>query len=437
MSILNNKYIKNIFSLLFFVAVTLIILDSVLRPIIGSYLLEEKVFLGIVGFVYFLFFIYQIIRKEINIVSILFLILVLVSIIASIANNIYFTHYYISVFYHVSLIFIFSFFSRFKMDLSSKVKFVFFLTSIILFIYAFASLIIFILTTYFDIILPFDTWRGIGGNNRLYGITGNAAITGVLAYMGIIIQIYLLAIAKKKNIFFLLYTMLIILVETAVLILSDARGSIISLSLLVFMIIVYFFMTYNFKCKYSKIAIIAVSIIAMIAILLFAIYHLLGIDRPSMGIEAFSLESFELFLETISSARYSLWKETVQMVMQKPLFGVGIDNLAPAADALLKTGTIVTYRFEGPHNVLLDVAVSSGLIGLGISLVIFFFIFRSCYILMRKRYTFSNVVLVSGIVGMFIISLFDYGIFFRGRFMSALFWMFAGYAYCLAKRTKS
>ena len=178
------------------------------------------------------------------------------------------------------------------------------------------------------------------------------------------------------------------------------------------------------------------SIVIIAFVLAFVIYRFFGMNR-TIHVDFSSVVEIEAFLETISNVRYSLWKETIQMAIQKPLFGVGIDNLAPAADALLKTGTIVTYRFEGPHNVLLDVAVSSGLIGLGISLVIFFFIFRSCYILMKKRYTFSNVVLVSGIVGMFIISLFDYGIFFRGRFMSALFWMFAGYAYCLAKRIKS
>ena len=436
MSILNNKYIKNIFSLLFFVTVTLIILDSVLRPIFGSYLLEEKAFIGIVVFIYFLFFIYQIIRKEINIVSILFLIFVLVSIISSIVNDIEFTHYYTSVFYHISLIFIFSFFSRSKIDLSSKVKFIFFLASIILFIYAFLSLTIYILTAYFDIILPFDTWKGIGGNNRLFGITGNPAITGVLAYMGIIIQMHLLSVAKKNKVVFSLYTVLIVLVEVTVLILSDARGSMISLALFVIMLFIFCVRKYNFKNKFTKIIIIVLSIVLIAFGLAFVVYRFFGMNR-TIHVDFSSIDEIEAFLETISSARYSLWKETIQMVIQKPLFGVGIDNLAPAADALLKTGTIVTYRFEGPHNVLLDVAVSSGLIGLGISLVIFFFIFRSCYILMRKRYTFSNVVLVSGIVGMFIISLFDYGIFFRGRFMSALFWMFAGYAYCLAKRTKS
>lgn len=436
MNIFENKYIKNSLSLLFFLTVLCILLDSILRPIFGSYLPEEKLFLAIVGIIYLVFFIYQVIKKEINLISVLFLMIILVSIISSIVNNIELSHCYTSVFYHISLVFVFSYFSTFKKNLLSRTKYIFLGISAILFFYAALSLVLYILTSYFNIILPFNTWLGVAGNNRLYGITGNPAATGVLAYMGIIIQMYLLSSSKKKSILLILLSAVIISVEAATLILSDARGSMISLALLVIMLLILYLKKYNFKNKITKVIIIVLSIVLIAFGLAFVIYRFFGMNR-TIHVDFSSIGEIEAFLETISSARYSLWKETIQMIIQKPLFGVGIDNLAPAADVLLKTGTIVTYRFEGPHNVLLDVAVSSGLIGLGISLVIFFFIFRSCYILMRKRYTFSNVVLVSGIVGMFIISLFDYGIFFRGRFMSALFWMFAGYAYCLAKRTKS
>lgn len=435
MNIFRSKYIKNFFSLLFFISIVWIVLDSILRTTISSYLLEEKIFLGIIGAIYLIYFILQICIKKINAVSILFLVLVVISIISSLNNGLSFGHCYTSVFYHLSVIFVFSYFSSYKKNLHSKFRFILYLLSFVLLCYSSISLLIYILTKYYNVILPFETWSGMSVNNRLYGITGNPASTGVLACMGIICQFYLwVSIKNKVNIFYHIMSMIIIFIDTTVLILSDARGSIIASFILSLLLIIYFLKHLTIKNNFIKYSIIVLFTVIVSSFCLFIICRLVGMNRE---INYKTLDNWEKILETISSKRYSIWKETIIILKSSPLIGIGIDNLINCAKFFLKDSVIVSYQIEGPHNVLLDVAVSSGLIGLAIALVIFFFIFRSCYILMKKQYTLSNVVLVAGIVGMFIISLFDYGIFFRGRFMSPLFWMFSGYAYCLSKRVKS
>lgn len=435
MNIFRSKYIKNIFSLLFFISIVWIVLDSILRTTTSSYLLEEKIFLGIIGFIYSIYLVLELCRKKINIVSILFLSLIMISLISSLVNGLSIDHCYTSLFYHLTLVFVFSYFSSYKNNLDSRFKFILYAVALILFGYALVNLMLYILINCKGISLPFESWKGLSGSNRLVGITGNPAATGVLAYMGIITQVYLFSKSNKRFLN-IIFTLVIVGVDCATLVLSDARGSLISLFLLILLTIIYFFIKHSFKNKYFKYILLVIFLGIISLLTVFMIYRFLGMNR-SIHVDFSDIKQIESFLETLSSARYSLWKETLQLIMNKPFLGVGIDNLAPAADKILQIGTIVGDRFEGPHNVLLDVAVSSGLIGLTISLVIFFFIFRSCYILMKKQYTLSNVVLVAGIVGMFIISLFDYGIFFRGRFMSPLFWMFSGYAYCLSKRVKS
>lgn len=435
MNIFENKYIKNFFSLLFFLSVLWIMMDSVLRTTISSYLVEEKIFLGIIGAIYLIYFILQLYVKKINVVSILFLVLVAVSLLSSLTNGLSFEHCFTSVFYHLSLIFVFSFFSYYKKILESRFRFILILLSFILFGYALVNLLLYFITTYQNLILNFDTWVGLGYNNRLIGVTGNPAVTGVLAYMGIITQVYLLSSSNKK-LFMYFISIIFFAIELPVLILSDARGSLIALSLL-FLLCFINVVINNFQSnKVIKYIFFIILFIIVTCIMIFLVYDILKGRRDGFQIcENFA--NVELFLDKISSLRYSLWKESLVIISQKPLLGIGIDNLAPYATIIIPGGIISQRLYEGPHNVLLDVAVSSGLIGLAISLVIFFYIFRSCYILMKKQYTLSNVVLVAGIVGMFIISLFDYGIFFRGRFMSPLFWMFSGYAYCLSKRVKS
>jgi putative inorganic carbon (HCO3(-)) transporter len=122
--------------------------------------------------------------------------------------------------------------------------------------------------------------------------------------------------------------------------------------------------------------------------------------------------------------RLPLWKHTIQMVEDFPLWGVGIGefNFALAKYSPGYTwGTIETFH---PHNYFLQIAAEMGLIGLYAFLWILWTIFIKGLQIMRERRNFVKLGLWFGIIG-FILTFFGDGYLWNTE-MQLIFWLFIG-----------
>jgi len=83
--------------------------------------------------------------------------------------------------------------------------------------------------------------------------------------------------------------------------------------------------------------------------------------------------------------RISLWKSTIDLIREHPLFGVGPDNFLYAyRDRYLRPDAWQESFLSHPHNFALDFAARLGLIGLGVFVWMQVAFFRTAYHAMRK-----------------------------------------------------
>lgn len=83
--------------------------------------------------------------------------------------------------------------------------------------------------------------------------------------------------------------------------------------------------------------------------------------------------------------RVSLWKSTLDLIREHPLFGVGPDNFLYAyRDRYLRPDAWQESFLSHPHNFALDFAARLGLIGLGVFVWMQVAFFRTAYHVMRK-----------------------------------------------------
>jgi O-antigen ligase len=99
--------------------------------------------------------------------------------------------------------------------------------------------------------------------------------------------------------------------------------------------------------------------------------------------------------------RVSLWKSTLDMIRDHPLFGVGPDNFLYAyRDRYLRPEAWQESALSHPHNFMLDFAARLGLMGLGTFIWIQVSFWRTAYFVMRKAKTLSimNYALCIGLM---------------------------------------
>lgn len=114
--------------------------------------------------------------------------------------------------------------------------------------------------------------------------------------------------------------------------------------------------------------------------------------------------------------RLLLWKHTVKMIADHPLFGVGISNwkllITNYGNFGIDFMDAGTLRFEHPHSDYLLILAEQGILGLLIYLSIFFFVIKKIFFRIKSsllsieklRYLF----LLCGIIGFMLLSLFGF-----------------------------
>jgi O-antigen ligase len=99
--------------------------------------------------------------------------------------------------------------------------------------------------------------------------------------------------------------------------------------------------------------------------------------------------------------RVSLWKSTLQMIRDHPLFGVGPDNFLYAyRGRYLLPEAWQESSLSHPHNVVLDFAARLGLIGLGVFVWMQIVFWRTAFSGLRKAKSSLNIELWSLTIGL-------------------------------------
>ena len=71
-----------------------------------------------------------------------------------------------------------------------------------------------------------------------------------------------------------------------------------------------------------------------------------------------------------SGGRFALWQEAINLILEHPILGVGVDSYATAVHQARLLRGADYFRWQAVHNSFLQVAVEVGLIGFGIFLLI-------------------------------------------------------------------
>lgn len=115
---------------------------------------------------------------------------------------------------------------------------------------------------------------------------------------------------------------------------------------------------------------------------------------------------FEQLLDGNSSHRTTIWLHSIEFIKERLLFGYGIDSFKNLPDPLFK-------KISAPHNMIVEILISIGLIGLIGYLSIIF-------IVLRKIYKSGNFYFFPIITYFFIVVQFDFGIFSSKELLSFL-----------------
>jgi len=129
----------------------------------------------------------------------------------------------------------------------------------------------------------------------------------------------------------------------------------------------YFFLLYPYPQKYKRLKIAAVSILlfSILAIALFNVFPQLG-EKSSILKTISTRVSIARIAKDIFGTRLSAWKMTWQAISEKPLLGWGPENFYIGFEKHYDPVPFATPKllWDRPHNIVLDVAVHSGILSL-------------------------------------------------------------------------
>jgi O-antigen ligase len=293
---------------------------------------------------------------------------------------------------------------------------------------------------------------------RLWGVYVDPNNGAILSSAGILICIFFSLIFKRKWVLLLLAFSA--LIEIVYISLSGSRTGIVCTSIGIAVIVGV--LTHRNKLLASRnvyfkfctaifTSVIAVSFMYM-AISnvgnLFPIEkNVLELDKEILGpdeeISIGKTEREKNLSEDISNRRFDIWKSGVQIFQSRPVFGVSFRNIVNYAENKLPSTYIVSNDyivFNSMHNMIVDVLVSQGLIG--ITILSIFITSIAIYIFRRLRHLDEQmfklaVVIFSVLICLSTASLFISDILYVNSPSSFLFWICLGFLiYFLQKKSK-
>ena len=286
-------------------------------------------------------------------------------------------------------------------DLTKQLLIFSYFISILTFVFSLAANILFfskITFTINDVIY--------GANQGLY-IYKNAL--AIASGIGILVTYYLLIKNKDASIKIKIFYVVNIIVQAVSLIFSKGRSG-------YFLIIAIPFVLIYMKYKNKIIRNCMIIIPAVFCIGGFAIFH----DK----------------LYNFLSSRNELWYSAWMLIKQNLLFGVGNNDLVEKVYSMRPGVVLPGIEAGGLHNIFLQILTANGFI----TLILFLLILYSTLNFLVKKIDYSfgkqrkiNLILLSLIVGIIFVNLFESNLIYIVSFISIIFWTYLGYFISIKK----
>ena len=270
-------------------------------------------------------------------------------------------------------------------------------------------------------------------NHRLWGLYISPNYGAVFSLISSILSVYY--IQKSRYLAFKIGLGFNIVLQFVYIALSDSRTCLVSL---VAAVIILVFLLWRNKNHSGFLKKYFAPIFLSIAIILPSIGSFYGIQK---AVNIFASISSEEELDVgdrsedlsadVSNGRMDIWKSAIDIFKTSPITGVSYRNIVPyAKEYVSQTYIINTYKvYDDMHNVVLDILVSQGAIG--ILLILAFFIVLLFNIIkgvaMWGKAHIEISIMCSCIVSIIILSLLNPGFLYNNGISTFLFWLFLGY----------
>ncbi|HEY5525505.1 MAG TPA: O-antigen ligase family protein, partial [Clostridium sp.] len=147
----------------------------------------------------------------------------------------------------------------------------------------------------------------------------------------------------------------------------------------------------------------------------------------------FSIGGFALFHEKLYnflSSRNELWYSAWLAIKENPILGVGNDSLLDKVYSMRPGVVLPGIEVGGLHNIYLQILTANGAIALILFLIFIYFIFSFLIKNLDKSYGAYRkvgIVLLSLLVGILFVNLFESNLIYIVSFISIIFWTYLGY----------
>ena len=237
-----------------------------------------------------------------------------------------------------------------------------------------------------------------GEQNRVYGFTSTATIYSNISMLHFLFSFILFLYAKNTSTSILLPSAGIIFALLAV-ILSASRGPLLAIPL------VFLFIIMNNKVLLFRVKYIVLGFITI----LFLLYSTGISNRIIDGYNDLRSQNLNNLTTSWKSTgsitpRLIIWQGTINMIKEKPYWGVGLDNFNQNLVNQIEANKIPAIRidpsnpsagFNHGHNQYLDIFAKTGFFGFIIFFLFIFIYFRIFY----KALSYKKDTMIFGILG--------------------------------------
>lgn len=267
--------------------------------------------------------------------------------------------------------------------------------------------------------LPPDAFKGFLGR-RPYSTIGNANFLGSYLVLMIPVSLYLFVIRNLKIGFLFYGVMLYCLLST------NTRGTWLGAMASIICFATLHFILYRYK-REEFFRYIILFVVSIIILMLFNLQTDGVFTRRfvSIAIEGKNLLAGSGYSENVGANRGFIWKRVIELIMKRPLFGYGLENLGIAfeknysAEIIEVWGTYI--NIDKAHNEYLHIAVTSGIPSLIAYLSFVVLILRNGW--QKIREDKHMLLLISCIFGYLAAANFNISVVS----VAYIFWIFLGF----------
>lgn len=274
--------------------------------------------------------------------------------------------------------------------------------------------------------------------DRFGGIYSNAGTTATFTFISMFLSCYMLSIKKS---YIKLYYAFIFCLSFLLFIASGNRSLLIALAI----IMIFLFIRKFIKLKLvNKLLLIVITMIILGGSLF--VNNIMA-DRWNLGrdySQSFNelkntllmeksiekTEKLEDIINYVSSQRYFLWKECVEISIKKPIFGYGLDSLKKVSlEKIGESSNAIVNGFNNAHEVFVNHFFHTGVIGLIAVLAVTIQLIRDTFIYWKhnKKTAPETVYLCCIAFGLYFYNLLDIAVFLDFRMPTFFFWVIIGY----------